>query len=359
MTQPGISRPRHSTTAPPATAPPAPDPAAPTRGTGAERPRSTRVRALMRVVAIASCVPYLSLKAAWIGGSRIGIPDGSVLLDNRTVMIVANGVTVLMDACVIVLALLLTQAWGRRTPAWLLTLPLWCATGLLAPIMAGYPLQLLVQAFGGSVAISSDSSREPFLDPWVFTVVYTGFIVQGVALGTLFLLYARDRWGHLWRGRVRDLPGTSPTRPAQQAAAVAAALLAVPSGLMHLLWACGVTAGLGEARTEERTSGFYALEAVYVLFAVLTVAGVLMVAFHRGRALPLKAPLAMAWLGSSALACWGGWMFTASAVGDDPANNPTQLMNLTYSVQMIAGMLVVTIGAYFFAERAAAARPKP
>ncbi|MCP3821322.1 hypothetical protein NLX86_25465 [Streptomyces sp. A3M-1-3] len=313
---------------------------------------------MLRAVAIASCVPYLALKIAWIAGSRIGIPEGSVLLDHRMGMIVANGVTVLMDACVIVLALLLTQAWGRRVPAWLPALPMWFATGLLAPIMTGYPLQLLVRAFGGTVATASNNGREPFLDEWVFAVVYPGFIIQGLTLGTLFVLYARDRWGHLWSGRMRELP-SSPTRPAQQAAAVAAAVLALLPAAMHMLWACGGTAGLGEARIEDRTSDFYALEAVFVLFAALTVAGVLMLAFRRGRALPLKAPLAMAWLGSSALACWGGWMLTASVGGDDPAENPTQLMNLTYSAQMIVGMLVVTIGAYFFAERAAAARRNP
>jgi hypothetical protein len=64
------------------------------------------------------------------------------------------------------------------------------------------------------------------LDWRVFGVVYTGFIVQGLSLGALFVLYARDRWGELWRGRVRDLPGGGPTRLAQRAAAAATALLA-------------------------------------------------------------------------------------------------------------------------------------
>ena len=56
---------------------------------------------------------------------------------------------------------------------------------------------------------------------------------------------------------------------------------------MHLLWAFGATAGLTEAPIEERTSEFYALEAVYALFAAATVVGVVMIAFRRGRSAPL------------------------------------------------------------------------
>ncbi|MGP4003941.1 hypothetical protein [Streptomyces sp. 8N706] len=325
-----------------------------TAGTGTVRPRT--VRQALRGVTVVACVPYLSLKIAWIAGSHTGIPEGSPLRDAGTGLALANGVTVLMDGAVIALALLLTQAWGRRTPPWLLLLPMWCATGLLAPIMTGFPLQLLVKAVGGSVSSSEDTGREPFLDAWVFGVVYTGFIVQGLALGALFVLYARERWGHLWRGRLQDLP-SSPTRPAQRAAAVAASLLSLLPLAMHLLWACGSTAGLDAARAEDRTSDFSVHEAVDVLFAAATIAGVLMLAFRTGRLVPLHVPLALAWVGSGALTCWGGWLLMAApVVADDSAERLTPVMNLTYSVQMIAGMLVVTMGAYFFAERAAERR---
>lgn len=148
--------------------------------------RLGRSRRALRAVAVVSCVPYLSLKAAWIAGSRIGIPDGSSLLEHRATMAVANSVTVLMDAAVIVLALVLTRPWGLRAPAWLLGLPAWVATGLLAPIMAGFPLQVLVDVLGGSTSTAA-AEGEPFLDAWVFGVVYTGFIVQGLTLGALFV----------------------------------------------------------------------------------------------------------------------------------------------------------------------------
>ncbi|MCX5344343.1 hypothetical protein [Streptomyces atratus] len=320
--------------------------------------RRPGTRIALRTLAIASTLPYIALKAAWIFGSRIGIPDGSPLLDHRTTMIVANGITVLMDSAVVVIALLLTQAWGRRVPTWLLVLPMWVASGLLLPIMTGYPLQLVVGLVGGD-AHGSGGSERPFLDEWVFGVVYTGFIVQGLTLGTLFALYAGDRWGHLWQGTLRDLP-ESPTGPALRIAATAASLLALVPGTLHLLWATGSTAGLNESRIAERNDGFYVLEAVDVLFAAAAVAGVLLLAFRRRSALPLTVPLALAWGGSGAMACWGGWLSIASLTeARTIVEQPTAAMMLIYAVEMLVGTLVVTLGTYFFAERAAAPAARP
>ncbi|WP_329574536.1 hypothetical protein [Streptomyces sp. NBC_01361] len=311
--------------------------------------RSGRLRRVLRAVAVVSCLPYLTLKIAWIGGSHLGIPEGSPLLDHRASMAAANSVTVLMDGAVIVLALLLTRPWGRRVPAWLLVFPMWVATGLLTPIMTGYPLQLLVRAFGGSVNHGGSKSG-PFLDEWVFGVVYTGFILQGLALGTLFALYARDRWGHTWRGPVRELP--PPPAHARRTLAVAAAVLALFPLTLHLLWACGATTGLNSARIADRSSDFYVLEATDVAFLAAAVLGALSLTFRRG-GLPVKLPLALAWLGSGAVACWGGWLALASLAGvDDITRRPTPVMNLTYAVQMIAGILVAAVGVRFLAGRA-------
>ena len=318
---------------------------------------TSRLRRVLRALALVSCVPYLSLKIAWMAGSHLGIPEDSSLLDHRGAMVVANGVTVLLDGTVIVLALLLTRPWGLRVPAWLLAFPMWVATGLLAPIMTGFPLQLLVRLLGGSASKASGTGHRPFLDEWVFGVVYTGFIVQGLTLGTLFLLYARDRWGRLWRGRVGELPGTS-VDPAHRAAAVAAAGLALFPLTMHVLWACGSRAALSSGRSADRTSDFYALEATYAVFVVAAVAGAWMLAFRRGPALSVKVPLALAWIGSGVLACWGGWLSLASLGGvDDIADRPTELMNLTYAGQMIVGLLVLALGAYFLVERSGTPAP--
>jgi hypothetical protein len=316
-----------------------------------DKPRSAA--RVLRVLAFTACVPYLALKIAWVSGSRVGIPDGSMLLEHHTAMIVGNSASALIDSMVVVLALLLTQPWGRRAPVWLLILPAWAATGLLSPIMVGYPLQLGARLLGGTAAPSGGPAARPFLDEWVFTVVYTGFIVQALALGALFVLYARARWGHLWRGRISGLAGQGPTRGVQRATALMASAVVLVPLTAHLLWATGSTSGLTATKIAERTSDFYALEAAYVLFAVMTVTGLLLVAFPRAGALPLRLPLSLAFVGSAALACWGGYMMLTALENRDPSRRISELMNVTYSMQLLAGMLVFTMGAYFFAERAA------
>lgn len=136
---------------------------------------------------------------------------------------------------------------------------------------------------------AGEGNSEPFLDPWVFGVVYGGFIVQGLALGVLFALYAGERWGRLWQVRLRDLP-VGPTTPALRATAVAAASAALLPGVTHLLWVSGSTAGLDAGRAANRTSGFYVLEAVNLLFVVITAVGVLLLAFRRSGRLSLRLP---------------------------------------------------------------------
>jgi hypothetical protein len=319
------------------------------------KPASPKLKATLRTVTALACLPYLTLKVLWISGSRVGIPDGSSLLDHRTTMAVANGATVLLDGTVILLAFLLTRPWGRRVPAWTLAVPMWVATGLLTPIMTGYPVQLVVQAFAG--AGGSGGPSEPFLDDWVFAVVYPGFIVQGLCLGALFVLYARERWGRVWQGRLAELPAR-PQDAAQRTVAVAAALVALLPLVAHLLWACGSDAGLNALRAADRDSSFYVMEAMNALYLVAAVAGALLLAFRRRGGLSLKVPLALLWVGSGASACWGGWLALASLTGvDDIARQPTPLMNLTYAGQMIVGLLVVTLGVHHAAvhRRAAAA----
>ncbi|WP_405678644.1 hypothetical protein OG292_31660 [Streptomyces sp. NBC_01511] len=356
-----------TTSAPPSAprpAPPAaPRPTLPAAPPGAPSP-GRGVRAL-RAVAIVSCLPYITLKLLWIAGSRVGIPDGSALLDNRIATAVGNGLSVALDAAVVVLALLLTQPWGRRVPAWLLVLPMWVATGLLAPIMTGYPLQLAVTALTGSGA-PPPAADEPFLHEWVFGVVYGGFIVQGLALGTLFVRYAHRRWGHLWQGPISGEAGTARTartagsRPVStgrvgsaRATAVAGSLLAVLPGATHLLWACGSTAGLSADRLADRTRSFHVLEGVSTGFAVLAVTATLMLAFRRGGRLPVKAVMAGAWVGSGALGCWGGWLLLASLMPADGPEPHSSAMVLTYAVSMTAGFLLFSSVVCVLRRRAA------
>lgn len=309
---------------------------------------------VLRALAITACVPYLALKIAWASGSQIGIPDGSTLLDNRSAMIVDSVQSAVIDSMVVVLALLLTRPWGRRIPGWLLIPPVWAAVGLLSPIVVGYPLQLGARLLGGGGSASSGGpAARPFLHEWVFTVVYGGFILQALALGALFVLYARARWGHLWRGPVYELATPGPARGVQRATALMAAAVVLGPLTAHLLWATGSTSGLAADQISGRTSDFYALEAAYVAFAVMTVSGLLLIVFPQlAGALPLRVPLSLAFVGSAALACWGGYLMLTALATRDPSRRISELMNVTYSMQVLAGALVFTMAAYLFAARA-------
>ncbi|MFH9871372.1 hypothetical protein ACH4NT_35530 [Streptomyces lydicus] len=318
----------------------------------ARRGRTTRT--VLRVTTLAACVPYLTLKIAWIAGSRIGIPEGSALRRDGNSLMALNALTVLMDAAVIALAFLLTRPWGQRVPSWLLALPMWCATGLLAPIVAVFPAQTLAAAVRGGPPGAGGGSPDALLAPWVWSLVYTGFIVQALALGTLFVLYARERWAHLWRGRIGTLPD-SPTRSARRLTAAAVAVLSLLPATTHLLWASGSTTGLNAARAAATDLDSRLNDAGYVLFALLTAVGALTLGYGRSRHVPLLLPLAATWIGSGALAGWGGWLTltTLSVSAGDP-KLPSPLLSLTYAVQVIVGMLVAVAGAHFFAEREAA-----
>ncbi|MFB7372585.1 hypothetical protein ACFC0D_22370 [Streptomyces sp. NPDC056222] len=309
-------------------------------------------RRILRALAVVACLPYITLKIAWVAGSEIGIPAGSVLLEHRTLLIVANSVSVVMDSVVVVLALLLTQPWGLRVRAWLLAFPLWAATGLLAPIMIGFPAQIVVSLLTGP---QQTGSREPFLDEWVFGVVYGGFIVQGLALGTLFVLYTRDRWSHVWRGVLGELPdrlfGTG-----TRAAAVVASLLALAPAAVHLMWGLGSTRGLSSAQIARRTGDFYVLEWVRALFIAVAVAAVLLLVFRWARSLSVRTTLGVAWVGSGGVGCWGAYMTLVTLMPEtDPADPFTGLAQLTYAGEMITGFLLAGCLAVFLRQRSASA----
>ncbi|MEU0912048.1 hypothetical protein [Streptomyces althioticus] len=311
----------------------------------------TRTRRLLRAVAVAACLPYLGLKTAWVAGSHLGIPAGSPLLDHPVALAVANALTILMDGAVIVLVLLLTRPWGRAVPAWLLTAPMWVATGLLAPVMAGYPLQLLLDVLGGG---GGGGDGEPFLDGWVFAVVYGGFIVQGLALGALFALYARDRWGHLWRGRTGDRRAGAAGRAGQRALVAAASVLVLFPLTLRVVWACGGTVGLTADAVAGRGGDARVLDGLYVAFLLAAVAGAWALVRRRAPGPSVRAPLAAALVGSAAVACWGGWMAAAALLAPgDAADRPTALMLLTYAGQMTVGLLVTAVCVRFLAARPA------
>ncbi|MFD3664087.1 hypothetical protein ACFWVF_26455 [Streptomyces sp. NPDC058659] len=312
------------------------------------------LRRVLRALAIAACLPYISLKIVWVAGGEIGIPAGSVLLEQRTLLAVANSISVLADAAVVVLALLLTQAWGLRVRAWLLAFPMWAATGLLAPIVAGYPAQLAVALLSGDERAAAPS--EPFLDGWVFAVVYGGFILQGLTLGTLFVLYARDRWGHVRRGgRLGELSART-SGPGVRAAALAGAVASLVPATVQLIWLSGSARGLSAQRAAERDTDFYVLSAIHLAFLVTAVVFTLLLVLRRPARLGVRPVLALAWVSTGTAGCWGAYMSLVALMPEtDPAKQVTGLAQLSYAGEMITGFLLAACVAVFLRRRSAEA----
>ncbi|MFF5707060.1 hypothetical protein ACFY7H_31930 [Streptomyces sp. NPDC012794] len=293
-------------------------------------------RRILRAVALAATLPYLTLKTAWLSGSDIGIPAGSVLLKGGLPVTVANAVTLAMDATLIVLVLALTMPWGRRLPGWLLAVPAYVASGLLTPIALGFPAQVLVKALGMGAGEAVEAAREPFLDPWVFTVVYSGFILQGIALAGLFVSYARERWGDGRQGAPeRRLP--SPTGVGAGTAALAGGAV----GAAFLYWAFGGSAGLPAQQVALYSAETGVVSAAHAVCALAAAVGAVLLA-RGGR--PARWPLALTWIGSAATLSWGAWLLSA-ALGVDfgTGEQATAVTYLTYAGQMITGLLAAAV----------------
>ncbi len=302
-------------------------------------------RRILRAAALIATVPYLGLKTAWLAGSHIGVPEGSVLLEPGLFFPVANAVTLAMDATVIVLVLLLTRPWGRRVPGWLLLVPIFTATGLLTPIVTGFPAQMLVRALGMGADEAVKAAQEPFLDPWVYTVVYGGFMVQGLALAGLFVPYARERWGRVWQGVLGARLPLPTGVVAGAAAAVGAAV-----GAIHLYRAFGGTAWLSAKQVALYSAETGVVSGVHALCALSAGAGALLLA--RGGQRRAGWPLAVAWTGSAATLCWGLWLLVAVLAPQIGQNEGTPVaIFLTYAGQVITGCLAAAVLTRFATSR--------
>ncbi|UNS96337.1 hypothetical protein MMF93_07345 [Streptomyces tubbatahanensis] len=313
-----------------------------------------RARTVLVALTVAACLPYLTLKVIWLTGGRTGIPRGSLLLDGGATLWVLNALTVAMDCTVILLALALTRPWGRRLPGGLLALPLWCAGGLLGPIAVAFPLQAVHSALTGGADGHGDAGPHKVLADWVWTLVYTGFTVQALGLGTLFALYVRERWGALLRSPLR--PGRPRPHPADRTsryAFTAAVLLAVPATVVHARDAVGDDGG---NRITDATFALYAVVAVAAV-GVLLRSG----SGARGSRARLWPTLTAAWIGSAVLACWGGWLLVGalSGAGRHVGQRADGVVELSYACQTLAGLALAAVMARVVRHRTHASSPSP
>ncbi|GAA1837840.1 hypothetical protein GCM10009836_15760 [Pseudonocardia ailaonensis] len=275
---------------------------------------STPVRPVIGRLAAAGTLPYVAIKSAWLTGHPIGVPDPGML--EGTSMTVLNAVTVLLDACVVALALALTHPWGRRLPVVALLLPAWVGTGLLLPVGISF-VPALWLAFGGGPVGG--------LDGWVRPLVYGGFAWQAVFLVIALWTHVRDRW---------ELRGAVPAGfgPLARALAGGGTVLALVSAVLQL--------GSG-------ISGGGAQILVGTVNAALAVAGAVgVVTLLRGGG---RAAAVAAWLGSGAMFSWGLYTTaltmggTVMAAGTTPASGLAALTGLLAGFALApAGLLALT-----------------
>ncbi|MFI9326565.1 hypothetical protein ACIGZJ_03355 [Kitasatospora sp. NPDC052868] len=312
-----------------------------------------RVRGAAAGVAVAATLPYLSLKLLWLTGHSVGAGDSDQLDDLWLVNLLSFG----MDAIAVLLALAFVRPWGRRAPAGLLAFPMWVATGLLGTILVALPLFLLSPlVLGPEDTSGAEDGAGGGPAGWVFPVVYGGFAVQGVALITAFLLYARQRWAGLLRDRIGGLPD-SPTLTVQRAFACVAALLGLGVAVARVYWAAGGTAGLPAEWADERGRGVAVMDCVTAMMAVAAAAALPLLVFRARPRWRLRVPLAVAWTAGGSLFAWGSWQLVAygtfTTVTDLRRAVPG-LLTLVESVQVVTGLLVLAVGAVALVERAAA-----
>lgn len=255
------------------------------RRPGALRPRDDGVHALRVWICVATvivCLPYTLLKAAWVTGWSVGASIDGFTDTTR----VANGVTGALDLVAILVAITFVAPWGRRIPAFLVAFPAWIASGLLAPVAVGFvigtPLQL---ATGGD----NPFTRDDGLSPWVFGLVYGGFVLQAALLVPGFVLYARDRWSVATRGG-RASGGAGTTGPLQDLLGGIFVVAATAFAGLQLSWSLQGSGSYPDPNTPQRT--LFAASAIAALAAAVATIRLM----RGGRLTRLR--LGTIWLGS-------------------------------------------------------------
>jgi hypothetical protein len=238
---------------------------------------ASRTRSAIAAIAIAALLPYTVLKVLWLADSRIGMVPGSGyghMQDAR--MEIGNGITILAVGVGIAVVLALVQDWGMRLSWWVLVLPAAGATGALAPIALGLPFGVLLQTL---VDGNMSTGGEGNLEGPVFSVVYGGFAVFGIALSVLFVDYVGRRWS--------TVIASGPKPPRERWIILAAIAGMVPFALGMLFWAFPApgTAGLDGWQS-------IAQRMVLVVIALLTLVGLITPLLPR----LLAAPPVRAWL---------------------------------------------------------------
>ncbi|WP_242901586.1 hypothetical protein [Actinomadura terrae] len=305
-----------------------------------------RVRLAVCAATVAACVPYLTIKIAWLSGSTVGWNDVDAAKDSA--LYVGNAVTMSMDAVAVLVALAFTFRWGQRIPAGLVLAPIWIAAGLLAPIVVAVPLGSALQALTSDESLTGTGNG---FQGWVYAVVYSGFTVQGLGLLTAFVLYARTRWPEVFTVRTRDVPRGA-THALQKLLAYGASGLAAAVALVHLFWAFGGTAGLTADEIHDRAALRQTVSGVSGLLAAAGAVALLLIVLRAGRPHRFVWALAVAWVGTGA--AFANSLYRLLVMVGRPGfleSGFTAAESMTALGGVIAGLVMGLTGAVLLVER--------
>jgi hypothetical protein len=286
--------------------------------------RFWNVRLAFCFATAAACIPYIVLKLVWLAGGDLGVTGDAAAEMHTAEYEVANAVTMGAELVAVLIAFAFTYPWGRRIPGWLMLVPMWVGTGLLAPIALGLPLGMAVQAVaGGSPLPDNEDSGD--MAGWVFAVVYGGFIIQAITLMGAFVLHAWVRWPHVFRMAAKELrPGA--TRSIQVLLVNGAALVAAAVGVMQIVWAfSGGDLGGDPSFETAAQKTFVAIGGPLAFAGAL---GALALVHRRGSGRMVGA-VAAGWVGAGHLFSWG--LFSGGTNG---------FSTLVHMFGAIAGMLL-------------------
>ena len=279
---------------------------------------------------IAACIPYLIFKIVWLSGSTVGTVGHGAAEMGDMKHVVGNVITVGMDLVAVIVALAFTYRWGQRIPVWLVLVPIWVGTGLLAPIALGAPLGVLVQMFTGGSPVPAHNG----LKGWVYSIIYGGFTLQAIMLLVAFVLYARTRWAGLFGARTKDLPVPT-TRPHLASLANSAAVVAVGYGVMQIAWVLS-DGGLGGDPAAVQTVTQKTFWAVQGLLCFAGAIGLLALV-HRWGTGRIVLPLVTAWVGT-------GVIFASGPAGVALASGTAPAGIVVFVLGAVTGLLMGTAG---------------
>ncbi|HEY1178971.1 MAG TPA: hypothetical protein VGF17_22690 [Phytomonospora sp.] len=262
------------------------------------------LRVSCAVLALAT-LPYLVLKIHWLLGGTAGLNG----MADTTQVDALNAFTAGMDLVAAFLAAVFAFGRGLRFPAWLILFPVWVGTGLLGEIVLGAPVQALVAAASGEPLLPGDDAgaAPPPVASWVFGMVYGGFLVQGLAFLTAFVLYARERWPEVFTGRAGGHIPAPAVRAIANPLTWAAAVGAVVVAVVNLAWGLGFDGGISADHADAFARTARVNGVVIAVFALVAAAGLVLQRGTRPRRLPRWTVTTAAWIGTGSMFGWGMW----------------------------------------------------